>query len=708
MHNKSASYILRGFVLGLIAALAFVSCQFDRGDSAQDAAKDSLLLKEAQEALIADSINRKIVDSLVYKNTRNRDRLIALVDSFVADSNFYGISVAARNLGGEYRNKSEYDQSHEVLRLSLKYATLLQDTLELMQTNNYIATTFRRQGILDSATHYHYAALSLSNNYSLTDTYNGQKNRAVTINGLGNIFLMYKHYQMADSLFHISLECERNINSLRGQALNYAQIGGIKADYGEYDSAMIYYQDAIAMNRADRNKQGIAISLNQIGTLLKDMGRYEEAIDTLKESYRLLEELGDRQQWMRPCMTLGSIYVEKGKYALAQEYLDAALKVTKEIHSSKNLGHIHFLRANMYKKQGRWHEAFISLERGCAFEDSLRSEENQQTTYLKEKEMLKESHDQTVKKYEDENKKQEELIDTERDNAKHERERFQFTLTVSIIVVMLVILAGMIGFLIVRQRQLDRLRLEMQATDQARREALEAKAEAEAASNMKTAFLQSISHELRTPLNAIQGFTDILAEQGMNTSEEERSVCTELIHKNTQDLTTLVNNMIEFAELESGSQQIEPSIINLADAFDHTLDSLQKLQKEEVEVRLGPSITQDTIVQTDTHLFSKVLENYMSNAMKYTAAGSVVVDLEVEGDLQRLTVTDSGMGIAAENAEKVFDRFEKLGSFVQGNGLGLTIVRMIANRLDGRAYLDTSYTDGGARFVFECPKLSMD
>lgn len=705
MHNKSASYILRVLLLGMITIMTFVSCQFGKGGSAYDPAKDSILLKEAQEALIADSINRAKVDSVVYKNTRNRDRLIALVDSFKADSNYYGISVAARNLGGEYRNKSEYNKSHEVLRLSLKYATLLQDTLELMQTYNYIATTFRRQGVLDSASTFHYEALKLSNAYSQSDTYNGQKNRAVTINGLGNIYLMYKNYQKADSLFHISLQCERNINSLRGQALNYAQIGNVKADNGELDSAMIYYEDAIAMNRAEGNKQGIAISLNQIGTLLKDLGRTEEAIDTLKESYRLLEELGDRQQWMRPCMALSSIYMEKGQYDTAQYYLDAALKVSREVNSSKNLGHIQFLRADLFKRQGQWHEAFLSLESGCAYEDSLRSEKNQYTTYMMEKKIEEQIKEDSVNRYK---AMKEAEIQHEKENTEHAREALNQWLSIGGIVVMLLVLSALIGFLIVRQRQLVRLKLEMEATDQARREALEAKAQAEAASNMKTAFMQSISHELRTPLNGIQGFTDILAEQGEYISEEERTMCTDLIHKNTQDLTTLVNNMIEFAELESGTLKVEPSIISLADAFDNILDSLQKLRKDEVEVRLGPNITQDTIVQTDTHLFSKVLENYMSNAMKYTSAGSVVVDLEVEGDLQRLTVTDSGMGIAAENAEKVFDRFEKLGSFVQGNGLGLTLVRMIADRLNGRAYLDTSYADGGARFVFECPKLSME
>ncbi|MCF0196452.1 MAG: hypothetical protein HUK03_04330 [Bacteroidaceae bacterium] len=675
-HNLLFPSIAFAFVMVCIAQ-SFMSC----GEA------------KAEEPVI-DTVAHERVNKLVYTNSHDEDALKTMLDSFIFEDDYFGISVCARVLGGVYRNKSEYTLSHKALRTSLKYAYRLQDTLELIQTYNYIATTFRRQGILDSASNFHYNALVLCNQYSKIGTRDGLKNKAITINGLGNIFMMYKHYQMADSLFHISLECERAIGSEKGVALNLAQIGNIKADNDELDSAMVYYQQAVAMNRADRNTTGTGISLNQIGSLLLKQERFAEAEDTLRTSYDLLLQSGDRMQWLRPCISLGKLCILTGRLDKAQHYLDTAQIVADQIESSKQMGKINFLRSELYKRRGDYRLAFHYLEQGCIYEDSLRAMDNQQVTYQREQ-LVRQEHFNAQMEVKD-------------DMIEAERMRHRTAQKYALAFFVMFIIIGLTLYALSRQRYIAQLKREKHIVEMARSEALEAKRKAEwarqlaeSASRMKTSFLQSISHELRTPLNAIQGFTDVLAEQG-DVDVEERLQCTKMIHRSTRNLVTIVDDMLQFAELESGVHQVIPGHVSFEEAFDNLSARLSMLGQDGVKLLLGEHVTPSTMVKTDQSLFMKVLENYMSNALKYTAKGSVVVDMEMVDGVQRLTVTDTGPGVRQEYAEKIFEHFEKLGSFVQGNGLGLTIVRLIADCLKGKAYVDTSYTEG-ARFVFDFP-----
>lgn len=110
------------------------------------------------------------------------------------------------------------------------------------------------------------------------------------------------------------------------------------------------------------------------------------------------------------------------------------------------------------------------------------------------------------------------------------------------------------------------------------------------------------------------------------------------------------------------------------------------------------------MIDTDKDRLMQVMTNLLSNAKKFTEAGSITIGVEAdsEKDIVIVSVADTGCGIPAESAETVFERFKKLDAFKQGTGLGLAITRSIVEQLGGRIWLDTGYT-GGARFVFTHP-----
>ena len=119
----------------------------------------------------------------------------------------------------------------------------------------------------------------------------------------------------------------------------------------------------------------------------------------------------------------------------------------------------------------------------------------------------------------------------------------------------------------------------------------------------------------------------------------------------------------------------------------------------------APDSEEPFTFRTDPRRVQQILINLLTNSCKHTMQGTITLStsLTEHPDFVTFTVTDTGTGVPADQAEAIFDRFVKLDSFVQGTGLGLSICRDIATRMGAKVYLDTTYTEGGARFKFEVP-----
>lgn len=246
----------------------------------------------------------------------------------------------------------------------------------------------------------------------------------------------------------------------------------------------------------------------------------------------------------------------------------------------------------------------------------------------------------------------------------------------------------------------------------ARSEAEQARLEAVNANNLKSLFLQNMSHEIRTPLNAIVGFTSVLNDEDMKEvlDPDERKEMVGLIETNSTLLTTLVNDILDLSKLESNTYTLIPSPVIVSELCHNTVKSIESRAAAGVELRVEePEYAESIVFNTDSARLQQVLTNFLTNACKYTDKGSITLAykvLEAEEGME-FSVTDTGCGIPPEKAEKVFTRFEKLDSFKQGTGIGLNICRRIAGLVDGKVYVDTTYT-GGARFVFVHPPLKTE
>lgn len=225
---------------------------------------------------------------------------------------------------------------------------------------------------------------------------------------------------------------------------------------------------------------------------------------------------------------------------------------------------------------------------------------------------------------------------------------------------------------------------------------------AEEANKMKSAFLANMSHEIRTPLNAIVGFSNLLQEEEDITAEE-KELFKDTINKNCNLLLKLINDILELSRIESGRMTFSFETCRLNELIDEVYQTHHLLIPPHIQFTKDiPSLSID--VHVDRFRFTQVITNFINNAVKFTRKGYIKLGYEYkekEGYVY-IYVEDTGIGIAKEALEKVFERFYKQDEFAQGTGLGLAICKTIAERLDGDILI-TSEEGKGSRFTLKIP-----
>ena len=274
------------------------------------------------------------------------------------------------------------------------------------------------------------------------------------------------------------------------------------------------------------------------------------------------------------------------------------------------------------------------------------------------------------------------------------------TLTLTIIVT--VVLLGLLAFSYSQVIGLRRRRIRDQKMIN---ELTAANRKAEIANAAKTRFVQNMSHEVRTPLNAIVGFSQLLSLPDDVLSPEEKKEFSNHIMNNTKILIMLLEDILNTTDMDKGQYKITYDEGEVHYICRAAITSSEHRLHSGVEMLYEPESEDPFTFRTDPQRVQQILINLLTNACKHTSKGRIVLSssLKAKPDYVTFTVTDTGPGIPADQAEIIFDRFTKLNGFVQGTGLGLSICREIATMMGANIYLDTTYNEGGARFVFEVP-----
>ena len=234
-----------------------------------------------------------------------------------------------------------------------------------------------------------------------------------------------------------------------------------------------------------------------------------------------------------------------------------------------------------------------------------------------------------------------------------------------------------------------------------------ARDQAENASRAKTEFLSSMSHELRTPLNAILGFAQLLQSSQKHPLNERQQRQVEQIYRSGNHLLTLINEVLDLARIEAGHINLSIERIRLGDVLEDACATLMPIaQQHGVNLQLARLAGRDVWLQADYTRLKQVLINLITNAIKYNRPhGSVRIDGRRAADCARVSIQDTGIGIAADQQAQLFQPFNRLGAengSIEGTGVGLALTKKILEQMQGRIGV-ASQPGVGSEFWFELP-----
>lgn len=393
--------------------------------------------------------------------------------------------------------------------------------------------------------------------------------------------------------------------------------------------------------------------------------------DKLNEYYQKCIGLARARGDMAEIYSTSARYYQcTGDYERAVAYIDSTITAYKSKGIKADLAPIYATQSYLYEKMGVYKNALKAVRTTNNIRFNERVEEAQSS--LAEMQTLFEVG----------------RLEFEKSRLTG-RIRFIALLAGGILVLLLI---GWSVYQYVMVRQLKQIR--RQLTD-ANEEITRQSRRAMESEKMKTAFINSMCHEIRTPLNAINGFSDLLLEG--DHDHDTRREFREQIWASTTALTTLLENMLELSRLVSSEEPLPLAETDLGLLCAERLQIQRELsQNPSVEYVLKGGGRGTCVIPTNETYMTRVIDNLLQNAAKFTAAGSVTVCCDKDDRTRklRIRVTDTGIGIAPDKQEWVFDRFTKVDSFKPGSGIGLYLCRLIVTRLGGAIRVCPDYRAG--------------
>ncbi len=609
---------------------------------------------------------RKAADSIV-RSTHGIDSLALLQKRLESENDKLGSIIALREWGKALRNESRFDEALNIHSKGLEQAEAIDDTLEWVQALNNVGTNYRRMGVLDVAQEYHYKAWTLSD--ECTDTsFVAKKNRVMSLNGLGNIYMTLGNYERADSALRKALKGEQALKSAVGQAINYANLGSIFEHRGKTDSAWVYFRRSMQYNQEAGNTLGISLCHNYFGSLYEKARQYDKATEEYKTAYQLMQTSKDEWHALNTLIALAGVYQTTGNEAKEMEYLGKAKTIADNIKSREHQAEIHNLYYKHYKRIGDYRTALSFHEQATAMQDSVLDIEKvnriQNTSLNIERNRQKREMDGA--------------------KMKLEEERTARNIGFAVLGGVLLIVAGILAMVLY--------------TSRVRRRSHQALKKLSA---LRENFFTNITHEFRTPLTVILGLSHDL--QANDTEADKNKVMdkAQTIERQGKGLLTLINQLLDISKIKSSvgipdwhNGNITAHLAMIIETYRDYARSrniaLQFFAKEAVEMDFVPDYV------------NKVLNNLLSNAFKFTPEyGKINVSVWSKDKHLRVDVSDTGKGMEKDTLTHVFEPFYQAESEVRniGTGVGLALVKQIIDALEGSITVESEVGKGTAFHV---------
>ncbi|NIM13369.1 MAG: tetratricopeptide repeat protein [Candidatus Aminicenantes bacterium] len=547
------------------------------------------------------------------------------------------------------------------------------------------------------------------------------------------------------------------INDKEGLAITFATITNIYLNLSDFDTALDYALKARAMNETVGNKRGIASALNSIARVHRHQKKYEEALTNYQEAMKITEELGNNENAAWILNNMGTVYWELKQYQTALELYARGLKIMKEVESKIGIAQIIYNIACVYSKTGKHTEALqydmkalelfqelenkgqiaytygsigrdyrnlkdypkaldyldkglkMAIELGVKVaEEAIYEEYTQvyeamgdyQNALLYHKRFKNISDDILNEDINERIAKKQVSYDLERTEKENQllKKNNQIQKMELISLTMLSVLVLIIAIVTYnRYRTRKKAEQVLRVSEQKLKKMNAA----------KDKLFTIIAHDLGSPLNSLLLSAGHLENHFQSLGEEELEEFIHNIYKQTRDMSDLLENLLQWAMVQIGKIEQNPETVDFRLLTEETLEQIE-YSAQKKKIHLASHIMENTFAWADKQMMKSVMRNLLANAVKYThPGGEVKITSTDAGNRVEITVSDNGVGMDKEKAERLFmeevHESTRGTASEKGTGLGLVLCKEFVEKNGGEIRVQ-SQPDQGSHFSFTLPK----
>lgn len=542
-----------------------------------------------------------------------------------------------------------------------------------------------------------------------------------------------KNYDSALDKANRLYQMAKELDNADGMIASYETIGLIYLETFRYVEAIKAYKEGLRLQQQQKDSPRYGYQFQFLSYIIEaylKLKDYKSADTVLSDAYTMVEKCKESENafpyrrciWLLDCYNI-ELYVSQKIPDKAKLYLEDARQY-KDIDDFYVFCYFHLVSASYFQLIGDYRQALqhvdtVLAETGDDYLPALKIKaellleagrgNEAARLYHKSINLIDSTYNESLSKQINQLRTIHEVDKLELKNQQLELESgsYKLKITMGLIIVLLIILMTIIfHYLYIRRmknllEQSDKeLKKEREQLLLSEKNLSMAKEKAEASNRFKDIFLANMSHEVRTPLNAIVGFSSILTELFKQKDAEEY---VRIIRRNSDLLLKLINDTISISLLQTDQSPFIQEDCEINECCRMVVDEMQSKLTSKVRLNFYPS-TDSYILRTDAMRLRQILVNLLMNAIKFTEEGEINFSYRVDREKESVffIVEDTGRGIPKEMQDKIFEPFEKVDVFSQGIGLGLTICKLVANRLGGSITLDSTY-EKGTRMIFIHP-----
>ena len=509
---------------------------------------------------------------------------------------------------------------------------------------------------------------------------------------LSNIAMTHvrmKNFYDAIDNYRKALQFNSSIKNDNGMAVNYNGLGEIYKSLNKPDSALINYKKAKNLNKKTEF-QAVTLS-NMAGIYMNYRDSLFKSVDCLKQSWAMFRQLGMYQYEAEFKQGIGIILFKQGKYKPAIE----AFKTSIEVNDKYNRGFKIKTTSNkllsiVYERMGDYKTALKYMKLYNMYSDSLSQNEKYNRIATLEKQY------QSVKNENEINRLQAKQELTLIQLRKNKQLKQLGLVTISI-------LLTFVFFVMIKYFEKNRSN---RLLEEKNKVIEQSENELKLLNASKNKFFSIIAHDLKNPLHSVLGYSFLLNNEYEHFTEKERRRFAFDIHQSTNNIFSLLQNLLEWSKTQTGSLNFSPAVIDYQRILDNSMKVLRSLA-EQKNIRINIENDPELKIFADPQMIETVLRNLINNAIKFTPEGGQInVSAKVTDNQILVSVSDNGVGISEKDSQNLFridSKVKRKGTNNEdGSGLGLILCQEFVKKHDGKIWVE-SIPGKGSEFIFSIP-----